>query len=210
MTRETEKTSKTFDDDIISVNSDTIVIFFDLWPMWSNPEAGFQTHSLQKFTFSLIITFYLTKIENGTKTYLKQLSHNSFEKRYHFCQKSWYFEKNAGISNIKRILALKLIFSKMTYVCVLTDQFHVSNIILTSLRQGGYTLPQNEPLKSPPTLGLNACAKYEIFPDTYIRMRVDLDKSLDKDAFNTIKTAILCTFTWKKSTKISFGAKLIR
>ena len=40
-------------------------------------------------------------------------------------------------------------------------------------------------------------------------MRVDLDKSFDKDAFNTIKTAILCTFTWKKSTKISFGAKLI-
>ena len=78
-------------------------------------------------------------------------------------------KKNAGISKIKRALALKLIFSKMTYVCVLTDQFHVSNIILTSLRQGGYTLPQNEPLKSPPRLGLNACAKYEIFPDKYIR-----------------------------------------
>ena len=127
-----------------------------------------------------------------------------------FAKKADILKKNAGISKIKRVLALKLIFSKMTYVCELTDQFHVSNIILTSLRQGGYTLPQNEPLKSPPTLGLNACAKYEIFPDTYIRMRVDLDKSLDKDAFNTIKTAILCTFTWKKSTKISFGAKLIR
>ena len=41
------------------------------------------------------------------------------------------------------------------------DKFEVSGIILTSFRQGGGVIlppsppPQNEPLKSPPRLGLN-------------------------------------------------------
>ena len=36
-------------------------------------------------------------------------------------------------------------------------------------------------------------------------MRVNLDKNFDADVFDTIKTAILSTFTWKKFSKIDFG-----
>ena len=39
-------TSKNFDDDVMSKNYGVIVIFSDLWPIWSNPKAGFPTHSL--------------------------------------------------------------------------------------------------------------------------------------------------------------------
>ena len=40
-----------------------------------------------KLTFSLIVTFYLTKTENRTKKSLTQLSHCRFEQGYYFCQK---------------------------------------------------------------------------------------------------------------------------
>ena len=44
--------SKEFDDDVMSAN---YVIgrchFFNLWPIWSNQEAGFSTHRLQKAHF---------------------------------------------------------------------------------------------------------------------------------------------------------------
>ena len=33
----------------------------------------------------------------------------------------------------------------------------------------------------------------------------DLDKNFHKDVFDTVKTAILCTFTGKKPSKIKFG-----
>ena len=41
-----------------------------------------------KLTFSLTVTFYLTKIENRTKNSLTQLSYYYFEKRYIF-DKKW-------------------------------------------------------------------------------------------------------------------------
>ena len=65
--------------------------FLDLWPIWSNPEARFLEHSLTKFTFSLTVTIYLTKTENGIKKSLTQLSHYCFE--YCFCKKRWLFAK---------------------------------------------------------------------------------------------------------------------
>ena len=37
------KTSKKYDNDVMSANYDLIVI---LWPIWSNPEAASRTHSL--------------------------------------------------------------------------------------------------------------------------------------------------------------------
>ena len=40
------KLNKRIGDDVMSENYDLIVNFFDLWPIWSNPEAGFRTHSL--------------------------------------------------------------------------------------------------------------------------------------------------------------------
>ena len=66
--------------------------FSDLWPIWSNPEAGFRTDS-KKLIFSLNLTFYLTKAENRTKKLKTQLSHYCFEERYYFCQKMLIFCK---------------------------------------------------------------------------------------------------------------------
>ena len=39
-------TSKKFDGDVMSANYEIIVNFSNLWLIWSNPEAGFRTHSL--------------------------------------------------------------------------------------------------------------------------------------------------------------------
>ena len=41
-----KSTSKKIDNEVMSGNCDAIVISLDLWPIWSNPEAGFRTHSL--------------------------------------------------------------------------------------------------------------------------------------------------------------------
>ena len=88
-----------------------------------------------KLIFSLIVTFYLTKIENGTKKFLTQLSHYCFEQRYYFCQKTLFLQKNADISKIKRALVLKIYLLK--HMCVyLRAKSEVSSIILTSFRQG--------------------------------------------------------------------------
>ena len=38
--------SKKIDDGVISVNCDVVVIFSNLWPIWSYPETGFRTQSL--------------------------------------------------------------------------------------------------------------------------------------------------------------------
>ena len=43
--RNKKKRQKKIDDDAMSPNFDAIVIFSDLWTIWS-PEAGFRTHSL--------------------------------------------------------------------------------------------------------------------------------------------------------------------
>ena len=37
-------------DDVMSENCD-VIVFPDLWPIWSNPEAGFPTNSLQNLYF---------------------------------------------------------------------------------------------------------------------------------------------------------------
>ena len=47
--------------------------------IWSNSEAGFQTHSIYvKLTFSLIVTFCLIKTDNRTKKSQTQLSYYCF------------------------------------------------------------------------------------------------------------------------------------
>ena len=43
-------TSKEFDVEFMSANCNVIVIF-QLWAIWSNPEAGFRTHSLKNLHF---------------------------------------------------------------------------------------------------------------------------------------------------------------
>ena len=66
--------------------------------------------------FSLTITFYLTKAENGTK----KISNTAFILLLR--AKVLFLLKNTDISKIKRVLVLKDIFSKATYVFVLTYQ----------------------------------------------------------------------------------------
>ena len=52
-------------------------------------------------------------------------------------KKRYFLQKNADISKIKGALVLKGIFSETTFGYVLTCQFSVSSIILTSFRQVG-------------------------------------------------------------------------
>ena len=65
-------------------------------------------------------------------------------------------QKNADISKIK---GTEVYFLKLHMGVYLRVKFEVSSIILTGFRQGVIlhppSTPQNEPLKSPPRLGLN-------------------------------------------------------
>ena len=75
-------------------------------------------------------------------------------------KKSWFLAKNADTSKIKQIVVLKGICSKNKCVCELTYQ--ISSFWWWRWRSwwvGNFTPPtpppsQNEPLKSPPRLGL--------------------------------------------------------
>ena len=44
--RRKSATSNKFNNDIISEKCDVIIIFSDLWPISSNPEARFGTHGI--------------------------------------------------------------------------------------------------------------------------------------------------------------------
>ena len=64
-----------------------------------------------KLTFSLTVTFYLTKTANKTKKFLTQSKNADF------------LLKNADISKFKKkVLVLYGIFSETTNICVLTYQ----------------------------------------------------------------------------------------
>ena len=69
-----------------------------------------------KLIFSLIVTFYLTKTQNRTKTI-------ALSKGTVFAKKMLIFlQKNADISKIKGVLVLKGRISKSTYKCLLSYQ----------------------------------------------------------------------------------------
>ena len=87
-----------------------------------------------KLTFSLRTIFGFTKTEKRTIKFLTQLSYYCFEQRYYFCQKMLIFCKKGDISKIKGVMVLKGVFSETKYVCV--QRYQVSNVILTSFRQG--------------------------------------------------------------------------
>ena len=80
------------------------------------------------------------------KTELKNLSHNShtiaLSKGTIFAKKAHFFQKNADMRKIKKVLVLKGIFPKNTYVC--------------------------EPLKSPPRLGLKSYKKQKYIIKNFI------------------------------------------
>ena len=45
LSKRNKTTSKKFGYDFMSENRDIIVLFSNLWPIWSNSEAGFESHS---------------------------------------------------------------------------------------------------------------------------------------------------------------------
>ena len=78
---------------------------FDLWPIWSDPEAAFRAHGSGSYIF---INSNFLSYKNW-KQNLKSLTELSyfFEWRYYFCQKCWFIVKNADISKIKGGLSVK-------------------------------------------------------------------------------------------------------
>ena len=85
--KKNKRTSKNFDDDVMSKNFNVIAIF----PIHSQFGGIWRLDSerivCKTYVFSLIVTFHLTKSENKTKKSLTQLSHYCYEKRYYFGQK---------------------------------------------------------------------------------------------------------------------------
>ena len=71
------KTSKKIDDDVLLPNCGVIVFFQFIATLQSSGSQILKVWPI-KLTFSLTITFYLTKPENKTKTSLLQLSCYSY------------------------------------------------------------------------------------------------------------------------------------
>ena len=68
-------TSKKFDDEILSGNCNVI---FDLWPIWSNPQA--EPRRIVYKTYIFIDSDFLSyKFDNRTKKSLIQLSYYCFQ-----------------------------------------------------------------------------------------------------------------------------------
>ena len=93
-------------------------------------------------TFSLIVTFYLTKTEITTKIFLIHLSHLLVSIKVLFLPKNANFlHKDSHIRKIKRVLVLKdwkFCFLKLHYMWVyLRTIFQVSRMILKGFRREG-------------------------------------------------------------------------
>ena len=135
--------------------------FIVIFPNYGHFEAIRKSDSgriVLKPTFSLIISFYLTKTESRTKKSRTQLSDYCFEQKYQFFSKEMLI-----FGKIEKASVLKGIFSETTICVYLRTKFEVSNIILTSFRQGEGGSPppppESESLKSPPRLEL----KYSLY-----------------------------------------------
>ena len=74
-------TSNKFDDDFVSSNYD-VIAFFPIYGLFAAIMEPYSKLMAYKLTFSLTITFYLTKTENRTKKFLAQLSYYYFEQKY--------------------------------------------------------------------------------------------------------------------------------
>ena len=127
-------TSKKFDDGVMSTNCDVIVLFpiYDQFAALRKPDSGCMVSTTYIFINSNLLCYKTWKQNQQiSNTILLLLNILFLPKNVDFLQKI------SDISKIKGILILKSIFSETTYVCVLTYQFQVSNIILTTFRWGG-------------------------------------------------------------------------
>ena len=126
-----KKLQKT-DDNVMPTNCEVIVIFSiyrQFGTIWK-PDSGRLVNKTHIFIKSNLKN--LTRSENRTKSIYHSFHTIALSKGTIFAKKNAdFWQKNAGISRIKRILALKGIFSETTYVCVLTYQisgfYHNSN-----------------------------------------------------------------------------------
>ena len=122
-----KKLSKNYND-VMSANCNVIFIFTIYSQFAAIGKPDFGRISVQ-LTFSLTITFYLTKTENGTKKNLYHSSHTiAISKGTIFAKKTITFcQKSADISKVKRALVLKGIFSKLNMNVYLRTEFQVSS-----------------------------------------------------------------------------------
>ena len=94
----------------------TLLLYFKFMANLEQSRSRIPEASSVKLTFSLTVTFYLTKT-NVSNTALTLLP------------KSCFLEKNVDISKIKRTLVLKVIFSRTTCV-YLRIKFQVSSLTI--------------------------------------------------------------------------------
>ena len=78
LTRETKKSQKIIDDNVMSENGES-VLFFQFTANLEQSGSRIPDARPVKFMFSLIVTFYVTKTENRTKKFVTQLSRYYFE-----------------------------------------------------------------------------------------------------------------------------------
>ena len=76
--KENTGTSKKLDDDVMLADCDVIVFSPIYGPFADIRKPDFRCMIYKKLTFSLTVTFYLTKPENRTKKSLTQLSYYCF------------------------------------------------------------------------------------------------------------------------------------
>ena len=104
------------------------------------PDSGLmvcKTFFFWKTFFSLIVTFYRTKTENKNKKSLNTAVILLLWV-YYFWQKILIFcIKYADICKIKKVMEVKSIFSKTTYMCLLTYQISSFQPILNKGGSGG-------------------------------------------------------------------------
>ena len=76
-----------------------------------------------KLTFSLLVTFFLTKIENGTKISNTALTLSLWVKVLFWPKSIYFLPRNVDFCKNKRALVLKGIFSETAYVCTYVPNF---------------------------------------------------------------------------------------
>ena len=127
----------------------TSLLFFGFMANLELSGSSIQDAESVKLTFSLKITFYLTKTEKELKNFQHSSHTIALSKGIIFAKKTLIF-------------CTKMLTSAILNLCVyLCTKFQVSSIIITSFKQEGNftppptpTTPRNKPLKSPPRLGL--------------------------------------------------------
>ena len=111
-----------------------------------------------------------------------------------------FLQKNSDISRTKRALVLKVVFSETKYACVLTCQ--IESFYHNSKEFGqGLILPspsQNEPLKSPPRLGVSK--QQALGADGKARQQLNFIAHLARNP--NANTTVFFNFSlWKKQKK---------